>query len=147
MNLTTQNPNFVASVREKMKGQFFLHHIGFDLGTIELGIVTGKMKFEKHHLQQFGFLHGGVTATLMDVTMGFAAFTLVAENQGVVTANLNIDFIKPGEGDTIEAIGWVEKPSAGFNVCKAEVFTIKEGVKTKIASATSVMAVVTPQAQ
>lgn len=142
MKFEARNPKFKETILEKLKGQHFMHHIGFNLSNIELGRITGEMALEQKHLQQFNFVHGGVTATLMDITMGFAAYSLLPEGFGVVTANLSIDFLNPGMGERIVAIGEVEKSGEKLIFCKARIFTYKDGIETQIASARSVMAVI-----
>lgn len=137
-----KNPEFKETIIEKLKGQHFMHFIGFDLTEIKAGKIVGEMELKKDHLQQFGYVHGGVTATLMDITMGFAAYTLMPKGFGVVTANLSIDFLNPGEGNSIKAIGEVEKVGSKLVFCSAKIFTYKNGQKTQIASARSIMAVV-----
>lgn len=137
-----KNPAFEANIRQKLEGQHFMHHVGFDLTSISPGRVEGEMELKKIHKQQFGFVHGGVTATLMDITMGFAAYTLMPKGKGVVTANLSIDFLNPGDGEKIIAIGQVEKPGSKMVFCTAKIFTEKSGIRRHIGSARSVMAVV-----
>lgn len=142
MSFRAQNPKFKETIREKLKGQHFMHHIGFDLTDISEGMVKGEMKLEQKHLQQFGFVHGGVTASLMDITMGFAAYSLMPVGKGVVTANLSIDFLNPGLGDELHATGEVEKIGSKLVYCKARVYSLENGQRTHIASARSIMAVV-----
>ena len=93
-------------------------------------------------MQQFGFVHGGATSTILDITMGFAAYSVVPIEKGVVTANISIDFLNPGEGDKIIAIGEVEKAGNKMVFTQGKVFTEKDGKRKIIASARSVMAVV-----
>jgi uncharacterized protein (TIGR00369 family) len=142
MSFELRNPDFKQTVLDKLKGQHFMHHIGFNLSKIELGRMEGEMELAQLHLQQFGFVHGGVTATLMDICMGFAAYSVLPPAQGVVTANLNIDYFNPGTGNKIKAIGWVEKAGAKLVFCKGEIYTYHNGNETLIASASSVMAVI-----
>ncbi len=137
-----KNPDFKETIIEKLKGQHFMHLIGFDLTEIQAGRVVGEMDLAQKHLQQFGYVHGGVTATLMDITMGFAAYTLMPVGYGVVTANLSIDFLNPGEGDKIKAVGKVEKVGSKLVFCTAKIYVQKNGKETQIASARSIMAVV-----
>ena len=142
MKLELRNPDFKKNIIEKLKGQHFMHHIGFNLDTIELGCVEGEMALEQKHLQQFGFVHGGVTSTLMDITMGFAAYSVLAPNSGVVTANLSVDYLNPGLGERIRAVGKVDKAGAKMIFCSANIYTYKNGVECLIATARSIMAVI-----
>lgn len=63
-------------------------------------------------------VHGGITATVLDTTMGVLANRLLPEGYGAVTNQLNIHYIAPGIGDSIR--------------CKAEV--IHKGTKTMVIS-------------
>ena len=63
-------------------------------------------------------VHGGITATVLDTTMGILANRLLPEGYGAVTNQLNIHYIAPGIGDALR--------------CKAEV--IHNGTKTMVIS-------------
>ena len=137
-----RNPDFEVNIREKLKGQHFMHLMGFDLTKIEAGRIEGEMPLDQKHMQQFGFVHGGVTATILDITMGFSAYSLCAKGSGTVTANISVDYFHPGEGEKIIAIGEVEKPGGKMIFCTGKVYTETNGVRKLIASARSVMAVI-----
>jgi uncharacterized protein (TIGR00369 family) len=139
---TPKNSNFEKTIREKLKGQHFMHLFGFEILNIEAGKITGQLSFDQIHQQQFGFLHGGVTSTISDIVMGFAAYSLMPSDKGVVTANLSVNYYHPGKGPTIEAVGWVEKVGRKMTFCKAEIFNVDGEDKVLIASAQSVMAVI-----
>lgn len=119
-----------------------MHLMGFDLHTIESGYMSGEMPIDQKHNQQFGYVHGGVTATILDICMGFAAYSLVPKGFGTVTANISVDYFKPGQGKTIIAEGEVEKAGKAMMFCTGKVYTVRDGDKTLIATARSVMAVV-----
>ena len=142
MKFDIKNPDFRETIKEKLKGQHFMHHIGFDLSQIEAGWVEGELPLSQKHMQQFGFVHGGVTATLMDITMGFAAYSLMPVGQGVVTANLSVDFLNPAYGDKLIARGEVEKLGSKLVYCTAKIFCQEGEKRWQIASARSIMAVV-----
>lgn len=142
MTFQPLNPNFKVTIKQKLKGQHFMHLIGFDLTRIECGVVEGQMNLENKHLQQFGFVHGGATSTILDITMGFAAYSVVPIEKGVVTANISIDFLNPGDGDKILAIGEVEKAGNKLVFTHGRVFTEKDGQRKLIATARSVMAII-----
>lgn len=142
MNFKVLNPNYKENIREKLKGQHFMHHIGFDLSDMGPGWVEGELPLKQIHLQQFGFVHGGVSASLMDICMGFAAYSLMPVGKGVVTANLSIDYLNPGHGDKLLARGEVEKLGSKLVYCTAKIYCIKDEERWHIASARSIMAVV-----
>ena len=61
-------------------------------------------------------LHGGITATVLDTTMGSLANYLLPEGFGAVTNQINIHYIAPGIGETLR--------------CKAEI--VHKGTKTMV---------------
>ncbi|AKQ45693.1 thioesterase [Rufibacter radiotolerans] len=145
--LKTYNDNFKDTVKEKLQRQFYMHLLGFDLETVEIGQVSGQLVLEEKHKQHKGFAHGGVIATLADIVMGFAVVTLVPANQHVVTADLKISYLRPGVGEAILAKGWVLKQGRKLNFCEAEIFSIDGlGHKKLIAKASATMAVLAPDA-
>ncbi|MBW3544202.1 MAG: PaaI family thioesterase [Bacteroidetes bacterium] len=148
--IQSHNPNFEKRVKKFLERQYFMHHIGFDLQVISEGRTEGWLRLEDKHKQQKGFAHGGLIATLADITAGFAAYTLVPEDQHVVTAELKVSYFLPAVGQQLHAIGWVLKQGKKINFCEAEVWDIleeegKEPQRRLIAKATTSMATVFPQ--
>ncbi|MDO7853865.1 PaaI family thioesterase [Hymenobacter convexus] len=137
---TAANPDLEARIRRKLTGQRFMHLIGADLTTILPGRVEAALDLAEQHLQQRGFAHGGLIATLADLVAGFAAVTLVPDNFGVVTSDLKISYLHPGVGQKIKAIGWVLKAGRRLHFCEAEVWCDD----LLIAKASATMAVIEP---
>ncbi len=56
------------------------------------------------HLRSLGIAHGGMIATLLDSAMGLAVSRSAPADHYVVTAQLNVNFIRPAwEGETLVA--------------------------------------------
>ncbi|MCC7533578.1 MAG: PaaI family thioesterase [Bacteroidia bacterium] len=143
LNFTPAEIDFEKMVREKIDGNTFSQHLGMRITTIEAGIANAEMEITPTHLQQLGFIHGGVTATFADVVMGFAAYTLIKRGQSVVTADLRISYLNPGIGNKLFAKGWVIKPGSRMHFCEAELWTEdNSGKQTIIAKCSSTMVVV-----
>lgn len=58
---------------------------------IQLGIVASEA-----HANSRGFVHGGLIATLADNVMGLSCHVALGDNSGLVTVNLNTDFLSTG---------------------------------------------------
>ncbi|MBH8556517.1 PaaI family thioesterase [Hymenobacter negativus] len=127
-------------IRRKLLGQGFMHLIGAEMTIITPGRIEVELTLENQHLQQRGFAHGGLIATLADLVAGFAAVTLVPDNFGVVTSDLKISYLHPGVGRQLRAIGWVLKPGRRLHFCEAEVWCDD----LMIAKASATMAVIEP---
>ncbi|MCC6818166.1 MAG: PaaI family thioesterase [Bacteroidia bacterium] len=121
MELLSKNPHFKQYVLGKMQLNHFMNFIGFEPTNIDQGYVEGFIQLKQHHLQQNGFVHGGVTSTLADLVMGFAAYTLVPEGQGTVTSDLKVAYLRPGVGDVIIAKGRVIKAGNLLFYCEADI--------------------------
>ena len=134
--------DLVARIRRKLVRQHFMHLIGADLTMIAAGRVEAELPLGQQHLQQRGFAHGGLVATMADLVAGFAAVTLVPDDVGVVTSDLKISYLNPGVGHKIRAIGWVLKAGRRLHFCEAEVWCDD----VLIAKASATMAVIEPLA-
>lgn len=141
--MTPPNPNFKTYLEEKLQRQFFMKHVGFEVTQIQPGSVVVELEIEEKHLQQNYFLHGGVLMTAADLVMGFSAYTLCEEGKGVVTADLNIQFFRPGIGDKLIAKGVVNKSGRAIHFCEASIYIQKgDGEPVLINKASSSMAVI-----
>lgn len=143
LNWKPLNPDFEQKMLEKSKQNLFMQDVGFEFSMIAPGYIETYLNLENRHLQQMGFVHGGVTATMADITTGFAAFTLVDKNQSVVTVDLKVNYINPGKGHKLIAKGQVYKAGSKLIFCKAEIFIVNENGETQIGFADSIMAVLT----
>lgn len=137
----TKNPNYKTSVRDLLKGQAFMQLMGFQIDTIELGVVKGSVPLKKELLQQDGIMHGGAIATVADIVAGFAIYTLIPQGQRVVTTEIKVSYFRAADGDQIEAVGKVIKAGAQFSFAEAEVFAISGEKKVLVAKATTTMAI------
>lgn len=131
-----------ARILEKLKGQHFMHHIGFEITVIEKGHVEGEMALAPFTKQQLGFVHGGITATVADIVQGFAAYTMSPLEKNVVTSNLQIMYHHPGLGERLRAVGRVVKAGNRMHFCESDIFVVKDGESTLIAKATATMVVI-----
>ena len=97
-----------------------------EIRPVEAG--DGKSVFEmvvdEKHLRTLGILHGGVTATLLDTAMGFAAVTVAPDDHYVVTVQLNINFIRPGwKSERLLAAGEIRHSGQRTAVAQGDIHT------------------------
>ena len=82
------------------------------------------VKLGPAHLRSLGIAHGGFIATLIDSVMGRDAGRLAPADHYVVTAQLNVNFIRPGwEGETVLALAQIRHRGRKTAVGQAEVRT------------------------
>jgi len=139
MQFVPKNIHYHEAIQEVLLNQNFMKHIGFELTKIEPGAIEGKLNFQGFLKQQNGFLHGGAIATMADLVCGFAAYSLVAEDEFVVTSDLKISYLNPGVGAVILAKGWVIKAGSRMFFCEGEILDASSGTPIAKASATMVL--------
>lgn len=129
-------------INSRLKTNHFISHMGIEMVHVEKGRADLKIAVKEHHLQQNGFTHGGVTATLCDVATGIAAYTEAPEGKNVVTADLKITYMNPGVAPVILAQGKVVKAGNLLFFCEADVYDVDGDEMRLIARATAIMVAV-----
>lgn len=143
MKFKAAEADFVEMVQEKIGGNHFSQYIGINIHHIAEGEIEATLNLQDYHLQQMGFVHGGVTATFADVVSGFAAYTLVKRGQGVVTADLRVSYLNPGVGSKLFAKGYVIKAGSRMHFCEAELWMLDaQNNRIDIAKSSSTMVVI-----
>lgn len=143
MKFEAKNPAYKQVVMAKLSQNHFSQYLGYQMILVEPGIVEGQLEVKEMHLQQNGFLHGGVTSTLADIVMGFAAYTLVPAGQGMVTSDLKVAYLRPGLGKKILAKGRVIKAGNLLYYCEADIISVNDdGTEDLIARGYSTMCAV-----
>jgi uncharacterized protein (TIGR00369 family) len=77
--------------------------------------------------QQHGFAHGGVLAYLADNALTFAGG--LAMGGGVLTADLKLNYVRPGVGQLLIARATAISAGKSQAVCRGEVFAVDHGVE------------------
>jgi uncharacterized protein (TIGR00369 family) len=102
----------------------FLHAIRME--PLEIGDGTGSLRIvlEEQHLRYGGIMHGGVATALLDTALGLAAATKAPPQHNVVTAQMNVNFIKAARAGE-ELIGSAQVMHSGRRtcVCRASIRT------------------------
>src|SRR5689334_8055211 len=116
-NLESRNPKFREYTELMIARNKFIKWLGFEISKIDAGYLEGELKFREMHQQQNGWLHGGVSATLLDMIQGFASYSMVEEGQKVFTVEAKISYLNPGTAETFFVRGGVIKPGKRFHFC------------------------------
>jgi len=123
----------------------FIADLGLQLDSLGPGACTSVLLLEQRHLQQDGFVHAGVQATMADHTAGAAAATLLPPGQIVLTAEFKINLLRAAKGERLICRSTVLRPGTQLSVVESEVFCIASGTERLVAKATATMAIVTPR--
>ncbi|MEP1097359.1 MAG: PaaI family thioesterase [Cyclobacteriaceae bacterium] len=118
---------FSKRVKEGFEKQSFMQHIGAQLTDVGEGYVQIEVSYDDRLLQQHGFYHGGVVATLADNASGFAGYTLMSENEQPLSIEFKINLLNPAKGEKLIAKAKVLKNGRRIKVCEVNVYGLQDG--------------------
>ncbi len=123
----------------------FTSELGLRLESVGQGTCTSVLELQGRHLQQDGFVHAGVQATMADHTAGGAAATLLRKGQYVLTAEFKINLLRAAKGERLICRSKVLKAGAQLTVAESEVFCVASGEERLVSKATVTLAVISPR--
>ena len=132
---------FAARVRDSFAKQGVMAFMGAALPVVEPGYCEIHLPFKPELSQQHGFFHGGVIGMIADSAAGYAGYSLMAADAGVLTIEYKMNIVAPGDGDMLIAEGTVIKPGRTITVTKADVFAVKHGKRKLCATMLQTLAV------
>jgi len=131
-------------VRQSFARQKIMSTIGAELTLVRPGTVEIEMPFSADLTQQHGFLHAGVISTALDSACGYAAFSLMPADSGVLTIEFKVNLLAPGRGERFLFRGSVTKPGRSIIVADGQAYAFAEdGEARLVATMTGTMMVVT----
>jgi uncharacterized protein (TIGR00369 family) len=80
------------------------------------------MPYAAAYTQQHGFIHAGIVATALDSACGYAAFSLMPANAGVLTVEFKTSLLAPARGQRFIFQAQVVKPGKTLTFCEAKAF-------------------------
>ena len=114
--MQARNPDFAQRVQESFALQGAMRTLGASLVAIEPGRVVIAMRHRPELTQQHGFVHAGMIAAALDSACGFAAFTLMPADAGVLTIEFKINLLAPARGPLLMFEGEVTKGGRTISV-------------------------------
>ncbi|MDF1879966.1 PaaI family thioesterase [Sulfurimonas sp. MAG313] len=87
----------------------FLEYIGCTVDKSDKQSAVLSIQIQEKHLQHLGYIHGGVISTLADNTGWFVVQPYLNENQTAMTQELTINYLYPGKGKLLKAVGILVK--------------------------------------
>jgi uncharacterized protein (TIGR00369 family) len=101
------NPDQAGSeyVREISYRANFIRDLDIRLDKVSEGTCETSLVVQERLLQQHGFIHGGVIATMADHTAGGAARS-VSGDKDVLTVEFKINYLRPAIGDRVALHGF-----------------------------------------
>lgn len=132
-----QNGAEFAAIAEKVRQSFARQDMMATLGAELLAVGRGRVAIGAPILpamrQQHGFAHAAVTFALGDSAAGYAALSVMAPPDEVVTSEMKINLLAPASGQRLEAKGRVIKAGKRLVVVAATVVAIDGPARRDVA--------------
>ncbi|MCH7738296.1 MAG: PaaI family thioesterase [Chloroflexi bacterium] len=113
------------------------------LGAVMVRVAPGEVEIEMPYradlTQQHGYIHGGIVTAILDSACGYAALSLSASDNAVLTIEYKVNFIAPAKGQRLLARGTVVRPGATVTVCKGDVLAYDGGEEKLVATMLATM--------
>jgi uncharacterized protein (TIGR00369 family) len=131
--MQARNPSFAQRVQESFALQGAMRTLGASLEEIAPGRVVIGMAHRAELTQQHGFVHAGMIAAALDSACGFAAFTLMPADAGVLTIEFKINLLAPARGPLLRFEGLVTKGGRTITVVDGKAWQFEtEGDAPKL---------------
>jgi uncharacterized protein (TIGR00369 family) len=88
-------------IKKRFPAYQFPALIGIKIDQLEYGFARLTLAHREDLTQGLGFIHGGVITSLCDTAIGVALFTMVEDDEKILTIELKVNFIAPASGDII----------------------------------------------
>jgi uncharacterized protein (TIGR00369 family) len=133
------DPEFESRTRSSFALQQLMTTMGARMTKVVPGEVSTELPFNSAWTQQNDFIHAGIITSIVDSACGYAAYTLMPANSGVLTVEYKVNFLNPAKGERFIAVGRVIKPGRTLTVCSGEVVAIDKDEQKLIATMQATM--------
>jgi len=131
--------DFRDRIHASFDRQVFMRRIGATLDRVEAGEVEISLPFAADLVQHTGVLHAGVVTALVDTACGYAAYTMMAEHEEVLSIEFKMNFLRPASGERFVAVGRVVKAGSTIIATQGDVFAQAGAVRDHVAMMVATM--------
>lgn len=134
-DLAPRDPAYADRVRVSFGRQAFMTLLGAEVVSVAPGTVEIALAVRPELGQQHGHVHAGACSSIADSAAGYAAQSLMAAEDGVLTVELKANLLAPAEGTRLIARGRVERAGRRLTVARSAVFAEKDGAERQVLTA------------
>lgn len=123
-----------SRIRESFARQDFMRTLGAELVSVSPGAVAIALPIRSGLLQQHGFAHAGVVASIADSACGYAALSLMGPDDDVVSVEFKVNLLSPAVGERLIARARVVRSGKRVTVTACDVFATARGEEKCVAT-------------
>lgn len=125
--MTPIDPDYEQRCRDSFERQPAMAALGIGIVEVGPGRVVLTMAHRADLTQQHGFLHAGIVSTGLDSACGYAAFTLMPADAGVLTIEFKVNLLAPARGPELSFEATVTKPGRTISVVDGRAYQSEPG--------------------
>lgn len=114
-------------VQDSFALQGAMQTLGAQITHLAAGAVDIGFDWAPGLTQQHGFIHAGMLSAALDSACGYAGFSLMPEDAGVLTIEFKINLLAPAQGQRFRCEGRVLKPGRTIVVAEGRAYAIDHG--------------------
>jgi uncharacterized protein (TIGR00369 family) len=132
------NPDHMAAVKKAANTCPYFTLLSIKIRSLGWGESHLEVEVQEKHLQPYGMVHGGVCASLVDAAAFWAVYPHTAEDIGLTTVEIKINYLAPVSGGHLIARG--KSIRVGKTICLGEA-SVEDDERNLVAHGTSTMMV------
>jgi uncharacterized protein (TIGR00369 family) len=133
------NPKYKETLSTLINRSPYFSLLSMEIKDLEWGACVLEVDLGEKHLQPFGYVHGGVIASVIDTAAFWAVFPQVKDGMGLTTIEMKVNYLAPVQKGKLVAKGRCIK--IGKTVALGEAY-INSGEGNLLAHGTATMMVV-----
>ena len=114
------NPAYVETVSTEITMCPYFTLLSIEIKDLKWGESRLEVEVQEKHLQPFGMVHGGVCASLVDAAAFWAVYSQVAEDVGLTTVEMKLNYLAPTSQGRLIAKG--KSIKLGRTICLGEAY-------------------------
>jgi len=130
---------YEEKIRSSFAQQGVMQTIGASLVSIQPGQVEIAFDYDPKLTQQNGFIHAGISTTVVDSACGYAALSLMPAGSAVLTVEFKVNLLSPAIGERFIAVGKVKKTGRTISVCEGDLIAVKGEERKVVATMLATM--------
>jgi uncharacterized protein (TIGR00369 family) len=99
------NPKYKEAISMVVNRSPYFSLLSMEIKDLEWGTAVLEVQLEEKHLQPFGYVHGGVIASVMDAAAFWAVFPQVKDGLGLTTVEIKVNYLAPVKKGKLVAKG------------------------------------------
>jgi uncharacterized protein (TIGR00369 family) len=139
MSESKLNPQYVEAVTKIVNQSPYFSLLAMEIKDLQWGTAHLEIQLAEKHLQPFGFVHGGVIASIMDAATFWAVFPQIEKGRGLTTVEIKVNFLAPAQKGKLVAKGRCIRLGKTLALGDAEIRSKEGGL---VAHGTATMMVV-----